>query len=269
MSDQSQEPQVWIGLECDVSEMRAWTFGEVASSTPVGSQADAQALAPGAPILRVGTPSGASLKVPAKPADLLPETATEPTAGPLVWQLPDLVQSAPGGHLGAHALRIDAFLSLNPNWDGVICLPGQTSIWALVSADEVVSFQPFATSQLLNALCPNNSTPETPAMGEVLQDVMSRPERMAAKLAEAQSHLQLGHLSQDEAAGWIWGACLGAELAAARPYWLGQNLALIAPAPFAAPYRAALESQGLPVTVADEARLTQLGFERAWARRAG
>ena len=96
---------------------------------------------------------------------------------------------------------------------------------------------------------------------------MSRPERMAARLAEAQAGLQLGKLTPEVATGQMWGACLGAELAAARPYWLGQNLALIAPTALEAPYRIALESQGLPVTVAEEARLTQLGFERAWARK--
>lgn len=264
MTEQNASAPTWIALESDRSPMRAWVMDQAPRSCAVTTLAEAQALCPGAAVLVVGQPDATDAQpVPAKPAELAPK----PAQGGGLWSLPALRQKSPMALMGGHAQRIEAFLSLNTNWDGVICLPGQTTIWALVSADEVVSFQPFATPQLLSALLPLSAEPDPAALRDVLLDVMSRPERMAAKLAEAQSGRQSGTLSDAEMAGWIWGACLGAELAAARPYWLGQNLALIAPDPLARPYQIALESQGLPITLADETRMTQLGLQRAWAQR--
>lgn len=265
MSAAKSDTSEWIALDAESRNWRAWVLG-VGSPPPkvVHSLEAAAACAPGADILVAGLPGTPGAAVPQKPAHLKPIRGHQ--AG--LFAAPTLTQNSPKGLLQTAALKIDAFLSLNPDWDGVICLPGRHTHWVQVSADEVVSFQSFATTQIIDSFC-GADTPDADVLRTHMQDVMSRPERMAAKLAEAQIGQQSGALTAETTAGWIWGACLGAELAASRPYWLGQNLALIAPDSLQDPYNTALESQGLMATLADEDHLTRLGFERAWARKGG
>jgi 2-dehydro-3-deoxygalactonokinase len=272
MASTGFDSSTWIALDADQSPWRAWIMGGIETQPQtVADLAQAADLAPGAEILVAGLPGTPGAAVPEKPARLKPLRGNQQG----LHATATLTQKAPLGVLEAAALRIDAFLSLNPDWDGVLCLPGRTTHWVQVSAEEVVSFQSFATFQLLEGFLGGSldgspaALPDPVILRTMAEDVLSRPERMALRLAEAQTGLKLGALTNEIALGQMWGACLGAELAAARPYWLGQNLALIAPTGLEAPYHTAIERLGLPVLRTDEARLTRLGFERAWARKEG
>jgi len=77
----------------------------------------------------------------------------------------------------------------------------------------------------------------------------------------------VGQTSKKVLLGQLLGTLIGAELAAARPYWLGQNLALIAEPLLQSPYAAVLEAQALPVTLADPDRMCLEGLKRAWEDR--
>ena len=145
-----------------------------------------------------------------------------------------LIQDTPPDVIGARVrLWIGGFLSRQPNWDGVICaLDGGISHWIHISANEAVSAQSFLTPRLIGALG-GTAPPDTDA----LADSLSRPERLAG-------HLRAAEVGGDSAA--ITGHLLGAELAAARPYWLGQQVVLIAAEDMAATYAAALEAQHVP-----------------------
>ncbi len=59
------------------------------------------------------------------------------------------------------------------------------------------------------------------------------------------------------------GTLIGAELAAARPYWLGRPVALIGAAKLADVYTAALRLQGLDPARADVAEMTRRGLSAA------
>jgi 2-dehydro-3-deoxygalactonokinase len=144
----------------------------------------------------------------------------------------DLVQESPPGRLPAdRRALVSAYSAANPQWDGVICLPGDPSYWVHLSAGEVVSFQSFLTLRLACALGAGDGV-----SCDAVEETMARPERLAAHLASAEvsekSDALLGHL-------------LGAELAAARVYWLGQQVLVIGDD---AGYGAALERLGVPVT---------------------
>ena len=109
------------------------------------------------------------------------------------------------------ALRIAGFLSLNRNWDGVICLPGNVTHWVLVSAAEVVSFQSALTLAVFRALAQPigmqdaAATWSESALTEAAADTMSRPERLASRLAELQAQVQLDALAHPETIGRLWG----------------------------------------------------------------
>ena len=151
---------------------------------------------------------------------------------PVDLPLMDLTQEKPRGLLPATArLRIAGVLSTHPNWDGVICLPGQEAThWCQISANEVVSFQSALTPRLAQAM---GAADEADA--EALADTMSRPERLAL-------HLRSASLMDDRQA--MVGHLLGAELASMRAYWLGQRVIVVAKNGL---YPDVLGGQGVPV----------------------
>ena len=187
---------------------------------------------PGWPVFRIG--EGAPVRLPAK---VLPEQG----AG-----LPGFEQDTPPDVIGAWVrVWVAGFLAERANWDGVICASeGDISHWLHISADEIVSTQSFLTPRLVQALG-GAAAPDLSA----LADSQSRPERLAA-------HLRAAEVSGNAAA--ITGHLLGAELAAARVYWLGQQVAVFAAAP--TPMAAALGHQGVPCESIDPELLVAPGL---------
>ncbi|MCV2882784.1 2-dehydro-3-deoxygalactonokinase [Actibacterium sp. XHP0104] len=154
--------------------------------------------------------------------------------------LPALSQASPAHHGWGAEAAIAGFVGLNPKFDGVLCLPGAATVWAHISAQEIVSFQAFLTPQLAGGLTP--PTPSTD-MDQAISDGMSRPERLAERLASARATGMPEIIT--------WGALIGAELAATRAYWLGQRVAVVGNGALANLYAAAIGAQGLPPIVAD------------------
>lgn len=149
-----------------------------------------------------------------------------------------LMQATPRGALDEDArLAVAGVAQAQPNWDGVILVPGDPSHWVHLSAGEIVSFQSFLTQRLATAL----GAGET-ANADAVEDSMARPERLATQLNSA---------ALDENKDAILGHLIGAELAAARSYWLGQQVIVLGDGPLADTYATVLEAQGTPVTRGD------------------
>lgn len=209
-----------------VVQMQASSVDEAAVLTQLG--------APDATIVRIG--DGASTPLP---APILPGS------GPT---LPALTQTNPADAISAWVrLWIAGYLNANPNWDGVICaLQGDVTHWVHISADEAVSCQSFLTPRLCHALGGSTS-----ADTQAIADSLSRPERLAAQLRVAE-------ISGSPAA--LTGHLIGAELAAARPYWLGQQVAVIGNGDLAKTYAEVLEGQGVPVNCVEVGEVLPSGL---------
>jgi len=175
------------------------------------------------------------------PCTILPESGT---------RLPALTQTNPPDVIGAWVrIWIAGALAKRPNWDGVICAShGDVRHWIHVSAGEAVSCQSTLTPQLTIAL--DGTTPPDP---NAVADSLSRPERLAA-------HLRAAQVTGNRAA--ITGHLIGAELAAARPYWLGQQVILIAPDGDASGIGSALLDQGVPVETHASEHLLPTGLSK-------
>lgn len=187
------------------------------------------------------------------------------------YGVPGLIQSDPPDIMHSDATRIAGFLALNGDWDGVICQPGPQTSWAQVSAGEVVSFQTFLTGDLAQMMLrhlglddPAEATGEALWSGEAfaaaLDTVLSRPERLALALNALRTGPPVQALTEDIIRARLWGTLIGAELAASRPYWLGQQIAVIGPAGISGYYSQALQSQGAPTATYDADQLTLAGL---------
>ena len=220
---------------------------------------------------RQGWTEAAYLPVPTRP------DAAAPTRAPVldnridVHLLPGLSQSDPADVMRGEETQIAGFLSLNQGWDGVICLPGTHTKWVHVSAEEVVSFQTFMTGELFGLLADHSvlrhSVTGDGFDAEIFADAvatgMSHPQSLAARLFRLRAAHLLDGASATTLRSELSGLLVGVELAAARPYWLGQQVAVIGSQDVANAYVAALHAQGLQVTETKAEAMTLAGLTAA------
>jgi len=183
-----------------------------------------------------------------------------------------LRQTTPSDVMRGEETQIAGFLALNPEWDGVICLPGTHTKWVQVSAGEVVSFQTYMSGELFALLAGQSvlrhsvtaDNWDQPTFDFTVEEALSKPEKLAARLFAIRADDLLDGTSPAIGRARLSGLLIGAELAAARPYWLGTNIAIIGAEGAATPYARALQTQGAPATIADAERMTLAGLTAAY-----
>ncbi|MBT8411925.1 MAG: 2-dehydro-3-deoxygalactonokinase [Octadecabacter sp.] len=189
-------------------------------------------------------------------------------AGLTVHVIPGVRQTTPADVMRGEETQIAGFLARNAGWDGVICLPGTHTKWVHVSAGEIVSFQTFMTGEMFALLTEYSVLRHSIAscgwdedvFQAALSDAMSKPEMMAARLFSLRADQLVHGTDTTTLRARLSGLLIGAELAAARPYWLGQRIALIGADAIAAPYITGLAAQGVQVERADATDMTLSGI---------
>lgn len=185
--------------------------------------------------------------------------------------LPGLSQKRPPDVIRGEETQIAGFLHGRRGFDGVICLPGTHTKWVQVSAGEVVSFATAMTGELF-ALMSRQSILrhavggrgwDGDAFAEALGEALSRPERVMTGLFGIRAGGLLAGLDPGAARARLSGLLVGAELAAVRPYWLGQAVAVIGAPALAAVYADALGLQGVAAELGDAEAATLAGLALA------
>lgn len=289
----------WIAVDWGTSNLRAWAMdadgGVLAEAT---SDRGMGSLAPGGfepallalvgdwleagrrmPVIacgmvgaRQGWVEAAYGPVPGPPLPDLP-AVRPPVSDPRldVRILPGLAQKAPPDVMRGEETQIAGLLAREPRFGGVACLPGTHSKWAHLSAEEVVSFVTFMTGELF-ALLGTASVLRHSLTGdgwseedftEALNETLARPERLAALLFRIRAASLLEGQPAARARARLSGLLIGAELAAARPWWLGREVVVIGEGHLAARYVQALASQGVTARAEDATTLTLAGLAAA------
>ena len=269
----------WIAVDWGTSNLRAWAMSEtgivraaVRSVDGMGSldqksfeavllelvapwlgERETTVIACGMVGSRQGWFEAPYTKVPTKPSGSVVQVPnTDPRIA--VHILPGLSQESPPDVMRGEETQITGFLSEFPDFDGVICLPGTHSKWAHISAGEVISFQTFVTGELFECLTKHSvlrhSTVGNAEMNMVefqnaMSETMSKPEALAARLFRLRSDHLLNGKDTVLLTSRLSGYLLGCELAAARPYWLGQEVALIGNEALTNAYASALSHVGV------------------------
>ncbi len=186
--------------------------------------------------------------------------------------LPGVRQLKPADVMRGEETQVAGFLNRNRNWDGVICLPGTHTKWVQVSADEIVSFRTFMTGELFELLSKGSILRhsvtdgwDAGAFSTAVDDVLSRPEALAGQLFGLRATDLLEGAAPGVARARLSGLLIGAELAAARPYWLGQQIAVIGAPQISQTYAAALDRVGAQAALQDAQAMTLAGLSAARA----
>ena len=183
--------------------------------------------------------------------------------------VPGLRQDRPADVMRGEETQIAGFLAARPGWDGVVCLPGTHSKWVLLSAGEVVGFQTFLTGELFALLSERSVLRHSVAgwdedgFAQGLDTGFAHPERLLARLFAIRAEGLLVGLDPAMARARLSGLLIGAELAAARPWWLGQRVAVIGAEGPGRAYAAALTRLSVPVEQPRAEGLTLAGLVAA------
>lgn len=280
MTDSSQTKPAWIAVDWGTSNLRAWAMSadgrvlaEAGSDDGMGKlsrdgfepallrligawlgTARMPIVACGMVGSRQGWCEAPYRTVPCPPLDAAVQI-TAPTTDPRlsVRIAPGLKQTQPADVMRGEETQIAGALRLLPGYDGVFCLPGTHSKWVHVSAGEVVSFQTFMTGEMFALLSEasvlrhglQGSGWDDAAFDAAVTDALSRPEKIGARLFALRAEGLIAGLSPPAARSRLSGLLIGTELAAAKPYWLGQRVTLIGAEKLSAAYARALAAQGV------------------------
>ena len=185
--------------------------------------------------------------------------------------IPGVAQNRPADIMHGDETRIAGFLRINPKFDGTLCLPGARSAWAQISAGEIVSFQTFLTGELHRTLTRHSLLSPTlagdagadfdsAAFAEGVDQGRNHPEKLLARLSGLVAEDHADGLPPSAARARLSGLLIGAELAGARPYWLGAEIAVIAEPALGQLYVTALRAQSAPALAIDREAATLAGL---------
>jgi 2-dehydro-3-deoxygalactonokinase len=211
--------------------------------------------------------------VPCPP--LSPALARAPVRDPRldVRVIPGLRQDRPADVMRGEETQIAGALAARPEFDGVICLPGSHTKWVHVSAGEIVSFQTCMTGEAFAALSGHTvlrhsiaaEGHDADAFSEAVDEGLSHPARLTARLFGLRAEALLHGLSPVTARSRLSGLLIGMELAASRPWWLGQPVLLVGAPALSALYVQALARQGVRGETANADAMTLAGLAAARA----
>lgn len=185
--------------------------------------------------------------------------------------VPGIMQIDPADVMRGEETQIAGFLSLEPNYDGVICLPGTHSKWVRVKKRKIVGFSTFLTGELFELLSTKsvlrhsvaNEGWDQSAFLAGVQTAFLRPELFAAALFSIRAQTLIANAGPDVARAKLSGYLVGLELCGAQDYWLGQKIAIIGTPALAIHYQDALGKRGISSSIFEAQKMTLAGLSAA------
>ena len=289
----------WIGVDWGTSRLRVWAMGEngkilarrTSDSGMSGlsrSEFEPALLALVAPWLRedcaipviccgmVGSRQG-WMEAPYKEVPTAPVSAGHLT---LVKSqdrridahiVPGVMQKEPADVMRGEETQIAGLLAQEPNFSGVVCLPGTHSKWVRVRDGEVVGFSTFMTGELFSLLAEQSVLRHSigvdgwdeEAFCDAVQSSIGEPAQVAERLFSLRAQSLICGLSRTEARSRLSGLLIGLELGGSARYWRGQNVAVLGSGVLANTYTHALETQGTTCKTYDVEAMTLAGLRSA------
>lgn len=194
-----------------------------------------------------------------------------PVPGQSVWIACGVRQTSPPDVMRGEETQLAGLLARQPDFDGAVCLPGTHTKWVHVSGGMIRSFQSFMTGEVF-ALLSNQSVlrhtvgdpGDEGAFDAAVQDALTHPDRAYGSLFQLRAGALVGDLAPATAGSRLSGTLIGWELAGARPFWQGRDVAIIGADRLSALYARALSAEGVISNRIDAEAATLAGLYRAW-----
>lgn len=185
-----------------------------------------------------------------------------------VYILSGVKQADPADVMRGEETQIAGVLSQQPDFDGVICLPGTHTKWVSVRNREITGFATFLSGELFQLVCNHSVLRHTlaregwdaPAFEAGCRDGAASPGRLANALFGLRASALLSDLDPVAARSRASGYILGMEVAAVRDEWQGRPVVIVGENEIAQAYAAALRLQDAEAAVIDAETVTLAGL---------
>ena len=191
----------------------------------------------------------------------------------LVFIVPGVKQTEPAPDvMRGEETQIAGIISDDPQFAGVLCLPGTHTKWVRIHAGEIVGFRTFMTGELFSLLSAHSvlrhSLDGTGTDGREfaasVEAMAAEPAQLAARLFSIRAQSLVSELSPATAKARLSGLLIGAELAAAKVDWSGQAATIVGNGPQAELYAEGLRALGQEPRIVDAAHVTLVGLKSAY-----
>lgn len=162
-----------------------------------------------------------------------------------------------------------------PDFTGLVCIPGTHSKWIRIDAGHVVEFSTYMTGELFSVISQHSilahaveTAGPLPVDSQPFRDGLSmalaRPTALTASLFRLRASQLLGFEQRADGAARLSGLLIGTELAdALHRHGPLRSVRLIAAGSLGRLYEAALTEQSLDVTAVDAEQASRLGLAKA------
>ena len=286
----------WIAVDWGTSHVRAWAMAgttvlaEASSDKGMGALQAAEFepalmdlagpwLRDTLPVVvcgmagaRQGWQEAPYIPVPARPLDAASCAQPELSGDRMsVAILPGMSQNDPADVMRGEETQIAGLLALEPDFDGVACLPGTHTKWVRISAGEVCFFSTAMTGEMFAVLSEHSVLRHSVGEGwqndaflAAIDEIYARPQRLASLLFSIRAAGLLTAPDPAQATARLSGLLIGAEMAAMKPYWLGQRVVVIGAETLSARYVEALSALGHQAAAMDGNQAVLSGLRAAY-----
>jgi 2-dehydro-3-deoxygalactonokinase len=253
------------------SEFEPHLIGLIGNWLPKEGNAKCPIIICGMAGAKTGWKEAAYLKAPCTPINkekiIEIETRDKRIAVSIV---PGIMQNSPPDVMRGEETQIAGYLSKNPDFNGIICLPGTHTKWAHISAGEIVSFKTFMTGEIFLSLSEHSILKSSVQSNdfdqvsflEAFDNTYSNPALLSSKLFGLRAADLLENISAKILKSKLSGYLIGSELAGAKSYWLGQNIVLIGNNDLCILYDKALKELGSNATIENAQNVTLNGLKQ-------
>ncbi len=186
--------------------------------------------------------------------------------------LPGVKQMAPADVMRGEETQIAGVLLDNPDFEGVLCLPGTHNKWVRIRAGQITGFRTVMTGELFALIGAHSvlrhsvgtADWDAPAFEAALDEALRDATALTANLFSLRAEGLLHGLSAAAARARLSALLIGAELAATREYWQNEPVTILGEGGVARAYLSALTKLGGSARCVDAEALTLAGLKSAY-----
>lgn len=291
----------WIALDWGTTHLRGWAMvgetvlGEIRSDAGMNALADRDAFAralhdaiapwlpagdagPALPVLacgmvgaRQGWREASYLRVPTPPRGEV-RVVTSPLDRVTVAILPGVAQDDPPDVMRGEETQIAGLLAAEPDFEGLVCLPGTHTKWARVAGGRIEAFRTAMTGEMFDLLSTRSvlrhsvdAEWDEGLFAAAVVEGAAAPGSLPTALFAIRARQLLEGAVAGECRARLSGLLIGAELAAIADLRKGlAAVRVIGAAALAAHYAKALGALGQGAILHDGAQTTRAGLLAAY-----
>lgn len=290
----------WIAVDWGTSNLRAWAMddqnrvlarggsnkgmGVLAKSefepallevieTWLGSGRDIPVICCGMVGSRQGWIEAPYSGVPCRPVDEHSIVhAPVDRVGLSVHVIPGVKQLDPADVMRGEETQIAGLIKQQPDFEGVVCLPGTHTKWARIKGGQITEFTTFVTGEMFSLLTKKSVLRHSvsadgwdeSAFQLGLMRSFKSPDTFSARLFSLRAESLIDDLDPIAARSRLSGLIIGMELCASMSYWQGQTVAIIGTDVLAETFARSLTGFGAETQVLDGEAMTLSGLTHAF-----